>query len=435
MNLLTEYVKNKPNSPVKVGLLGSKPSFLNTIVADPFESNQDWFNEFVKRERKENLTVKFGSDFKNNKLENEFTLPSTNLSELGKYKRNIEFIEINNTEKLEHNFHFMISFSDNKFSSEYLNWPVYEFNDTDNLEVLSMNEINSTESFSAIQLLISSPKNSSEYLNLISKSNFSRVDELILKLTKDDFYIKNLIKYIEKNIVHINKLQSLTLNDLNFKNEKILRNINNWNELTHNEFQSVLKPFYTEFEQKNITCWKLYYKLDVIDELLIKMLNKQFLNNSIENYIFMNGLIDSFNLNTKPRNEAIFKNEFNTLKNSIIDNDVPIMKKSIKSIFYKNFFGLQIPMLLVASCGYLLFDFSFYSMFGLGALGFVLGIKRISENLDKVLLDFNDTIFEKIRMEILNTNKKMVETWEVNLLNEKKFIERQNEILKKLSKN
>ncbi|CAM9019396.1 unnamed protein product [Wickerhamomyces anomalus] len=417
-----------PNTPIRIGLLGSEKTFLNTILADPFASDQSWYESLLKRSNGGSL-FKYGENPEI--LSNNYTIPSPFLQ-----THNIEFLEIHNIEYND-GCHLYINFG----SPIDIKWPTFEFKDVDSELILEANEINSKKSFEAINLLRESPLNSTIYTNLYNSSHFPKFNQTLLEIIEPSVIITKNFNSIIKILDHQSISNSLTKTDLELKTQKIQSLIKQWDEYTHYEFQKTFIPFINSFESKQLSWWKLYYKNDDVENLLIRMLDESgFFQNSLQKISYIKGQIDSFNANDLKNSELIEvsnrlnSNSLTKLHNDLISNELlPIQNYAIKLLLI-NFIGLQLPVVVISSLGWYLYDFSLYSMFGLGSLGLILGFNNISKKWVNKIESFKQTLFEKMRISIMETNQQLYSTWDAKYELENIKIKEKLQLIESLKK-
>lgn len=448
----TDVATIESPSNIRIGLIGSKSSLLNTILSDPFASNQDWFEEFKTRENKSSTLTKYSDNFQ--RIDNVWGIPSPFLNP--NKRKGLEFLEIKDID-CNDGCHFYLSFEDNLLNDSIRNWSIYSWNDINsidlkklnldeidqiNLPKLTINQINSEISEFAIELLRKSPKNSPIYTKLTEPSNILSFIKIIDNLIeKKDLINLNLFNSILNNIETQLIKNSLNLNELNEKNVQILKFINNWNELTHNEFQHKFKPFVNNYERKNLSWWKLYFKADEIKIILKKMFDTQLLNDSLKNYSYIKGQIDSFSSFPTSNQKFEFNKELKSLpiensltkiKNELIENDASDLQLKAIKLIAINLCSIQFPIVLLSILGNNLYNFSNYSMIGLGSLGLVIGFNRVSKNWVKLIEDWKSDIFEKIRLSINDENKELINDWEIVYLKEQEKLKEREDIIKSL---
>lgn len=426
IDLLVQQLR-RPDTPIRVGIIGSKKTLLDTVLADPFATDQSWYDQLL--ERPKNVVLKYSNDFEIS--EKVYNIPAPVLS-----THNLELIELENLGQYNDGCHLYLNFA----NSVDPKWPTYELQDED-VEIPGTNEINSKLAYEAISLLKESPLNSTTYTKLYNASNFPHFNNTLNKLLISESVITKLYKSIVKNLQTQNIHYSMTLEELDFKDLRIKEYISQWSESAHREFQTSFQPFVTKFEAEQLAWWKLYYKNDDIETILINMLNSGFLNDSLKNFSYVKGQIDSFSSFSEKNEEKLEKisskldqNALTQLKNQIIEEDlIPIQNKVIK-LLVLNFVGLQLPVALVSAGGYFLYGFSFYSMFGLGSLGLVLGFNNISKKWLEIITQFKTNLFEKTRLGILKTNEQLYTHWSAKYDLEKTQILDRLQLIKSLEK-
>ncbi|CCH46003.1 putative membrane protein [Wickerhamomyces ciferrii] len=407
------------SKPIRIGLVNPKKSFLNTILSDPFASDQSWYNQF--QERSDSQLIKYNDEFQN--LESQLEIPSPFLQ-----NKNLEFLEILNLE--HHNFndgcHLYLNFNPGLINN--YKYPTWEIKDS-TTDLLYPNELNSNKALEATNLLTKSSLNASEYTKLYNESQFPEFLKTLDKLIEPKQIEKTLYQSILKNFqIQLNQ-KSLTFKELSEKDIKIQTLIKNWDESTHREFQLNFKPYITNFEKKNLDWWKLYYKNDDIETILTNMLNQNFLPNSIQQISYIQGQIDSFNSQTT---SDLNDNPLISIKQDIINNELIPIQNQVTRLLGFNFIGLQLPVGLVAISGWFWFGFEPYSMISLGSLGLVLGFNNISKKWLNIITNFKSQLFEKIRIAIGETNLKLYKNWELKYNFEKGKIEERIKLLKTL---
>lgn len=422
--LLTQRLKF-PNTSVRIGLIGAKKSVLNSLLADPFAGDQTWYHQFQDRSEDADSIVKFSPSFENSGP--EFNLPSPFLR-----SNNLEFVELRNNFSGHDGCHCYLSFQDSVPVS-IQNWPVYQFNDLSTVEdrtpVLSQDEVCSEAAEKGVDLLIESPQNATIYTKLYSTSRFSHFVSSLSQITEPYPVISKLYNSVRRNLAEQNAAHSMTLDELTQRDTKIRKFIAEWDEESHHEFQTVFKPYVTEYESKQLPWWKLYYRADDVQAIMAEMLKQGILTDSLRNYSYVKGQIDSFtsfqvNATTDFRSklDGLEQNEMTTLKRKLIQEDLVILQnKAVKSLM-TNLLGVQLPVLLLAIPGAIVYDFSVYSMGGLALLGGAIGFNRISKEWVKAVDHFKQDLFEKTRLALLEVNRELYNDWSVKYEEERELI-------------
>jgi PKD repeat protein len=455
-------------SSIRIGLIGAKNSLLNTILADPFASEQSWFEEFknrgelrpTKSEPQGNRLVKYGEIFQKSKDRWELPTPFLNTES----RNGLEFLEIDQfTESTANDgCHLYFSFNDELLNDSIRNWPVYSWRDINSVKLtqlrdniddvklpkLTISEINSEIAEFAIELLRESPKNSTLYTKLTPFTNIldfiHQIDQLIID---KNLIIAKLYQSILKNVENQLQQNSLTLRDLELKDQRIVKYISQWSELTHHEFQHVFKPFVNQYERKQLPWWKLYLKADEVQHIIKKMFDTQLLNNSVKNYSYVKGQIDSFSSfptkNVALTNSEKFdfskdlsalptSNSLSVIKTELIVKSASDLQKQALKLLLINFMGLQLPVVLVSIFGHTLYDFSVQSMAALGSLGLVLGFNNVSRKWVDLIETWKLEVFEKIRLAINEENQQLVSEWESRYEKEKEGVKAREELIESL---
>lgn len=433
--LLTERLKF-PDTPIRVGLLGAKGSLLNSILADPFASNQSWYEQFQLRSHEDDVVVKFSHSFEQSG--NVYNVPSPFLSE-----RNLEFVELKHLSPAEDGCHCYITFQ-NGVPLDTQNWPVYQYvdipnNDLGNPPPLAQKEVCSEISQSAVDLLIESPQNATIYTKLYGESHISQFIKLISAISEPYTVISKLYNSVRKNMDEQNAVHSMTVDELSQRDGKIRKFISQWDEESHHELQTSFKAHVNEYEARQLPWWKLYYRADDIQAIFAEMLKDGILTDSLKNYSYVKGQIDSFTsfqLEEKPhfrsKLEALDHNELTTLKRNVIQTDLLQLQNKAVKIIMTNVLTLQLPFVLLAIPGSIVYDFSTYSMVGLASLGIFMGFNRISREWLREVESFKQDLFEKTRLAILDVNRSLYEDWAFKYEEEKTLIYKRQQAIEAL---
>lgn len=437
IDVISRTLRN-PDTPIRVGLIGSSPSLLNTILADPFASDQSWHQALTERSTEVTNIIKFSPAFESSN--NEYNIPSPFLKSLGK---TLEFVELSSKDTAGNDgCHIYISFQANTpFSLS--KWPVYQVSDiaTEDVHdiVLSKSEISSQVAYQAVKLLTESPKNATIYTDIYTRSNMTQFTKLLNKITNLENVIPRLYTSILKNLSEQNQTHSLTLDELNSRDAKVKKYISNWDQASHSEFQNVFKPYVVEYEKRELPWWKLYSRVDDIQGIFAHMLNLGLLNDSFKNYSYVKGQIDSFTsfqtgnvLDFDDLKKLEQKNELSTLKRMVIQNDLVTLQNKAGKLLMTNFLGIQLPLLLLSIPGFVIYDFSLYSMAGLASLGAVVGFNNVSKNWLKLVDQFKQDLFEKVRLALLDVNKSLYDDWSAKYEEEKEMIMKRMRLIEAL---
>jgi hypothetical protein len=424
IDILTQRLKF-PDTPIRIGLIGAKQSVLNSILADPFAVDQTWYHEFQKRSKREDNVITFSSSFETSG--NIYNIPSPFLK-----SQNLEFVELKNELKGNDRCHCYVSFQDST-SLEIQNWPVYQYNDSDLVNdeppVLTQNEICSEIAEKGVNLLVESPQNATIYTKLFSSSHISQFIQLTQQISEPYRVVSKLYNSVRKNLCEQNAQFSMTMEELSQRDQKIRKFIAEWDQESHRELQTRFKPYVTSYESKELPWWKLYYRADDVQAIMAEMLKQGILTDSLKNYSYVKGQIDSFTSfqidetpDFRSMLEGLDHNHLTTLKRTIIQEDLVSLQNKAVKIVMANMLGVQLPVILLSIPGAIIYDFSLYSMCGMASLGLVIGFNRISKEWLKSMDLFKLDLFEKVRLALLDVNKSLYDDWSVKYEQEKELI-------------
>ncbi|KAH3667539.1 hypothetical protein WICMUC_005326 [Wickerhamomyces mucosus] len=424
INVLISRLKLPKLNKIRIGLIGSKPSLLNSLLIDPFESDLNWYhNHLIKRSSNENNVIKYSSKFVDNSDSNIFAIPSPFLLD-----KNIEFLEINNNETIElnDNVSFYLTFNKTFQNLIQINYPNYLFKDENfpQNQYLNFNEINSNLYDELINSLQKSSENSIIYSKLYPYTNIKQ-------------FIENLNNFIEISDLRLSESILLNLNlelnnnqsinQLNLKDIKIKSNLLNYSENLNHQFQQKFKSELSKFDRDYLNLWNLYEINQSFKNFLFN--DCKFLQNSIKQYSYIKGQIDDLDSQSSQLND----NQLIQLSEEIVEKDLIELEKFGSNLILKNFLQLQLPIVIISSLGYFIFNYSSYSMIGLGLFGILLGLNNILQKWIKfVQIWLNDKILENFRIGILKNVNSLRELWDLKYNKEKHYIDERIKIIKTL---
>lgn len=453
---LGKYIQidKKVQQDIKIGILyDNEEAFksskvIESLLADPFASgNEEWFKKIENRSRKENNIFQspnsnHSSNDKTNitstiysiaspilssdsrPLYKEASIKKTPLSDFNVFN-DIQINEINDlnlVNDFENLCHFYILITNDLQSSinkypeilqkqilvTIIDNPEYTPRSTETQELKQKptsisNHVIKVDSNSSYEGIIEFLKNdtsaASQFIESMQKSNIYEALKFIhLYLSSDilgQWTLKNVIKNIKNSINEENSVVKT------YENLKTIE-IPIFSEQLHSELQYQLIPQTTHFFKKKLRWWKLYLKNDNIEYDLKDYFNRNFMNQSIENYNYFRGLINSqiqqekYGLyeKTEVNNNPIL-NLKNQLVSERIENEIqPVVYNSI----VEGFLFYQLPVSVVSACSYLFFGFELETAGALALLGWVVGFNYVSKVWEKFSMKWTSDFFEEVRI-------------------------------------
>ena len=229
-----------------------------------------------------------------------------------------------------------------------------------------------------------------EYMESMTKSNvyelFKFIDHFLRTNILTSWYSAKVINSIQNKI---NKSNTA----INEGSEVVKSEIAQFGQMVNSELQYEFIPQTTNFVQKKLSWWKLYYKNDNVEYDLKDFFSKHFMNKGIENYNFLRGKILS--------SDEMVENPLLELKNEIVNRRVTLeVQPQVYSILTKAFIYYQLPISVIAALSYQFFEFSGNACIALFSLGWVLGFNQVSRDWINFMTKWMNQLFEEVRITV-----------------------------------
>lgn len=398
---------------------------MEVLLADPLASNnQVWFERIRKRH---GLTKFFFGEYTNDLVDEndiECQIPSPLLSglyrntfhnEAPKTPNDLIIEEFDNFTQLESRIgdYMYVIYVTRQFNdiSSHLPVPVKDrllLEVIDNTEYSPANtelsplsieagiqthliKINSNLAYDGIVQFIERDVHAAdEYMESMTKSNvyelFKFIDHFLRTNILTSWYSAKVINSIQNKI---NKSNTV----INEGSEVVKSEIAQFGQMVNSELQYEFIPQTTNFVQKKLSWWKLYYKNDNVEYDLKDFFSKHFMNKGIENYNFLRGKILS--------SDEVVENPLLELKNEIINRRVGLeVQPEVYSILTKAFIYYQLPISVIAALSYQFFEFSGNACIALFSLGWVLGFNQVSRDWINFMTKWMNQLFEEVRITV-----------------------------------
>ncbi|KAI5957505.1 hypothetical protein KGF57_003199 [Candida theae] len=229
-----------------------------------------------------------------------------------------------------------------------------------------------------------------EYIDSMTRSNIYELFKFV------DYYSRtnNLVSwYFEKVSGMIQSKIDKSNTVINEGSEVTQSEIEQFGQMVNSELQYEFIPETTNFVQKQLSWWKLYYKNDNVEYDLKDFFSKHFMNRGIENYNFLRGKILS--------TDEVVENPLLELKNDVINRRVSLeVQPQVYSILSKAFVYYQLPISVIAALAYQFFGFSGNACIALSSLGWVLGFNQVSRDWIKFITKWARQLFEEVRLTV-----------------------------------
>ncbi|KTA96494.1 hypothetical protein AO441_003329 [Nakaseomyces glabratus] len=378
------------NTAIRCGVLMNtcQGSFGSAFVTDKEALGSSWVPTLINRwvnEDKTPVLMKYGDQFREiNGEVRTFEIPSSFLKET-----NAEILEIpeqdqSKDKRLPHvhdGCHVYLDIRGDPTVSQPT-WPTIEIED-----VLSKGKLlltNQIDSQMALESLLKYNNSTiSEYLNKQNASNFDRIRAKLVDKLKDG----NLIRTELKSSIR----RYLQSTDRDFSNEKRLigkrdltnEEIDKWAECSHKTLRDEIVPSFLSFARAHLSLWKLYtyspakLKLNFMEYCMIPLYKVHEIENSAK--VLEANMFREFDLETV--NAQVMTPILPTTEIQKIGR----IQTEINKAIYKQFFTIQLPMVLCALLGVVSEQFSAYYMGSLAALGIVLGFWRCMKQWQYIL--------------------------------------------------
>ena len=229
-----------------------------------------------------------------------------------------------------------------------------------------------------------------EYIESMTKSNvyelFKFVDHFLRTDNLTSWYLAKIIQTILSKIKRANTV-------ISEGSDVVKSEIENFGQMVNSELQYEFIPETTNYVQKKLSWWKLYYKNDNVEYDLKDFLNNQFMNKAIENYNFLRGKILS--------TDEVVENPLLELKNEVINRRVSLqVQPEVYSVLSKAFVYYQLPISVIAALSYQFFDFSGNACIALCSLGWILGFNQVSRDWINFMNKWMNQLFEEVRVTV-----------------------------------
>ncbi|CCG21635.1 hypothetical protein CORT_0A12500 [Candida orthopsilosis Co 90-125] len=252
-------------------------------------------------------------------------------------------------------------------------------------------KINSNLAYSGIAQFIERDVHAAdEYIDSMTKSNvyelFKFVDYFSRTESLTSWYLSKVIDSVSSKI----KIANTAINE---GSDVVKSDIDQFGQMVNAELQYEFIPETTNFVQKKLSWWKLYYKNDNVEYDLKDFFNKHFMNKGIENYNFLRGKI--------LLNDEVVKNPLFDLKDEVINKRLNSeVQLQVYSILSKAFIYYQLPISVIAAFAYQFFDFSGNACIALFSLGWILGFNQVSRDWINFMNKWMNQLFEEVRITI-----------------------------------
>lgn len=433
-----ERLHTFPQETIKIGvlyhndLIRDKSRVFESMLADPLASNNEiWFNEILNRDKTLNNQFLYSDEMQI--MGNTFNIPSPVLSAIARPKfmvpdtsitlNDILLYEINdltNFNRLNY-CHFFVYVTNNitlqiKLPSTISDRILVTLLDNSDFTPTSREstpvtlktdgtsqiiKVDTEKSFNGIlEFLKYDTKASDKYLDSLVESNifqFLKVFGYNLQIHRlVDWNLTNFLNKLSRDEITIQNLESLY-------NELKNKEISSFSSQMHYELQNSFMPKTAAFFNKNLRWWKLYFKNDNVEYDLKDYFQRNFMNESIENYNFLRGRIISSLQNHEFGNykvrEGDIHNPLIRMKNHLINKRIreeiqPVVNSSL-------FYGMlyyQLPISILSGCAYQIFEFSANASTSLFVLGMVMGFNHVSKTWEKFTKAWLSELFEDTRV-------------------------------------
>ncbi|SCW04506.1 LAFE_0H15038g1_1 [Lachancea fermentati] len=393
-------------------------SFLSALLADVYSSDQYWFEVFSGRHLKPmtNL-IRYGPafDFQIIGKLRTFTLPSPWLQE-----HNVQFFESEYLQDSQDGCHLYLNLNPKPVA---IPWPLLQLTDIESTFVMGNREVNSTLALEGIQKFINDKSSVKNYLSSLETSNFLTVSkELALKLDNRTEIFQQLGKAVIKNIYQTDPSVA-EYEKFKCSEREAIEKINEWAFEAHKELQQHLRPLLESFAKNELSIFKVYGFSE--NKLQLKLREICDLSESSK-------IVDKLN-----HTRGILSLPYQDSKldeKSLMLHRAPLLKKDINNAIYRQFFTLQLPLILCSVLGVVSHQFSAYSMGSLAAFGITLGFSKVLSYWSSILQHYVDDVVEHTRIRIEKQKGALITEWKEHTLKERKSLEFKIKVLNDLCK-
>lgn len=413
LNLLT--VDSPSVTTIRCGFLGAESSaLLDCLVLDVYSTERAWMGQFLGRNRSKNL-VKYGEEFSVSGPSGidelrTYYIPSPWLKGL-----DCEILESSEEKVQKDGCHFYVM----RESLPEVLWPRFPITPKNIDEVhakLNGSQIDALHMLQATLRFIEDKSTVNEYLRILDSSNFLPLS----KQLKDRLGDKNAVF---SDLEHAVLSEIYRSDDSVSQYEKLVtsrssvdKQIEQWSQDAHKELQKCIEPLLMNFSSKQLSLWKVYSYTE--SKLQLKLREMCNITNDLEMVQSLSHIYGSLN---------IPQDRLEIIDSKYTQQQVPELHKRINGIVYKNFFQLQLPLILVSVAGTITNICSPFSMGALGSFGVVLGLKRVKDSWFLILEQFREQIMEQCRIGIENNKSILIEKWKNT------YAKRESELREKVS--
>ncbi|KAA8915358.1 hypothetical protein TRICI_002493 [Trichomonascus ciferrii] len=463
---IDNYIDLTQSGKVRVGVIPFKchrmevNGVLEAVLADPLASDQSWYEAFKNRLLAKDVLVTFSPTFENQILAHnsliEFPVPFREVPNA----RTTEIMEVNSIEDSKEHLdtcHYHVFLSSNM--QEALTTPIEShFPHVLAIDVPASNEllaqegkkidskvvlISSEAANRGIELLAQSPANVSQYTKLLRQSKIGELEDCIFTTPHEaEKKVLDCITYSCEMIVAPSTGDELA-KTVERESDAMRRLRTKWSREAHEELQLKLTKGLQDWSKKTMAWYKLYFRVDDIYDSLSDVLQRDYLVDSNAKLEYLLGRIDSFAArhNFPEAVQLISGQEDATL---VLHESIPISRQKIlddKAVKVHNeglkavatvIFGMQLPTILVSSLGMYFYDYTFYSMGSVMALGLVLGFRSLQKIWQRTTDQFKNDVVEEARRAIGECEFSIWKRWESKVLDGQESISKQIDVLEDL---
>ncbi|CEP60840.1 uncharacterized protein LALA0_S02e00826g [Lachancea lanzarotensis] len=417
------------SKPVRCGIvLGSLTSqrdsaFLSALLADVYASDQYWFQEFRHRynnHRGATRLIRYAAalDVQTEGHTTIYGLPSPWLRE-----HNVELHETESAlfpkDASSDGCHLYLDINSHIPESNS-QWPILKVTDSDAQIPLGSRELNSEKALLGILSFIESKQNVTQYLKSLESSNFLSVTKSIAKALSDKPQIvHNLGKAVIQNI-YCTDTAMAQHETARVQAREVEHDIAKWSTQAHTNLLSEFKSRLDQFVHDQLSVRRVYCYSESKMELKLRELCNIADNSGTTDHInYLRGHLNLPQLVEASPGHRIYER-------------IPKLHKDINKLIYKQFFTIQLPLLVCATCGVLSGQFSLFSMGSLAMLGIVIGASRVMNRWSSMLQRFEGEILDEKRIEIENARKAIRSEWSRELAKHEIQFQKKSELLKHL---
>lgn len=423
--------ENERNAAIRCGVIHRAtsnqplPTFLGALLADVYATDQTWLVTLLNRQgtpKSSPLLIKFGEQFDANQDKNltEFAVPSPFLKE-----HNLEFLEVPSKEMQDGDgCHFYIDLSDGSANIPH-KWPTVTVSDNERANALPLsNQINSSLAVKGILGFIRDKTTVNSYLLAMDKSNVtSFADGLKRKVDDRKRIFSDLGLAILKNLRESDR-SLVGNNPSQAQKHEMIEEIQEWRRNAHEELQTVVVPLLTNFLKSHLSIWKIYlYSEDKFSLRLKELIDEPLRDLKMVNFLYnLRGRLQIEGPTESPLQNVHF-----------FDKEITLAHQELNKVIYDNFLKLQLPLIILATVGYVSEQFSLYSMGSLASLGIVLGMQKVISSWEVASKKIVDNMYEAIRIYIEHESNLMVKLCEEKCTKNEAEYKLKQEVIQTLS--